>query len=136
MVSYVEKRTQFIKLGQFKNVATGVPQGSVLGPLFFLVYINDIGKLKLHGSPKLFADDTALFYNMVTSMQEMLQHMQEDLVVLSEYFRINKLAINADKTNYVIFISARSNHNLNAPLRINNKLTRARYVKYLCLYID
>ncbi|KAJ8898000.1 hypothetical protein PR048_003360 [Dryococelus australis] len=108
MVNYMEKRTQFIKLGQFKSetrdVATGVPQGS---------------KLKLHCSPKLFADDTALFYNTATNMQ------------------IYKLAINADKTNYVIFTSSRSNHNVNTPLQITNKqITRACYVKYVGLYID
>ncbi|KAJ8891151.1 hypothetical protein PR048_010665 [Dryococelus australis] len=67
----------------------------------------------------------------------MLRHMQDDLVVLSEYFRINKLVINADKTNYVIFTSSRSNHNINTPLQKTSKqITRAHYVKYLGLYID
>jgi len=59
-----------------------VPQGSVLGPLFFLLYINDIGKLNLHGRVILFVDDTGLFYTGLDP-QSILQEMQLDMNILS-----------------------------------------------------
>lgn len=140
--SYMDKRIQFVKQGVYKSdknyVTTGVPQGSVLGPLLFLVYINDIGKLKLHGVPKLFADDTVILYDTTSNMQEMLQYMQNDLTVLNEYLRVNKLVVNIDKTNYIIFTSPRNNHNIiNIPLHLNNRqISRTNHVKYLGLYLD
>lgn len=143
MVSYLENRVQFVKIGQYKsdtrNVICGVPQGSVLGPLLFLVYINDIGKLKLHGVPKLFADDTALFYIAAKTEQELAYSMQEDLSTLNEYLRLNRLALNANKTNYVLFTSSNLSQKIKlpAPLQINNTIIkRVNCVKYLGLYID
>ncbi|KAJ8889593.1 hypothetical protein PR048_009093 [Dryococelus australis] len=65
MERYLTNRYQFVKIGNStsskQKISTGVPQGSVLGLLLFLVYINDIGKLKLHNEIKLCADDTIIF---------------------------------------------------------------------------
>src|SRR3989442_951168 len=64
--SYLSQRTQYVIINNFqstlKNVDYGVPQGSVLGPLLFLLYINDIGTIpQLEVNPKIFADDTNIF---------------------------------------------------------------------------
>ena len=65
-MSYLNDRKQTVFIdghySRMKEICCGVPQGSVLGPLFFLIYINDIGELNLKCFPNLFADDTAMFY--------------------------------------------------------------------------
>jgi hypothetical protein len=88
--------------GSFLPVSVGVPQGSVLGPLLFFNYINDIGSLPLRGSVRLFADDTAIFYPSV-EVSELVESVQPDLTRLKHCFTANKRTLNADKTSYLVF---------------------------------
>jgi retron-type reverse transcriptase len=64
--SYLSDRFQYVEIEGIKSsksdVKVGVPQGSILGPLLFIIFINDIAQIKLHGNLTLFADDTNLFY--------------------------------------------------------------------------
>jgi hypothetical protein len=79
-----------------KDVKCGVPQGSVLGPVLFLVFINDLPNAsKL--STILFADDTALV-GKGTDVQELAKEMEKDLEGITEWFRANKLSLNTKKT--------------------------------------
>lgn len=140
--SYLSNRTQIVKIGGFesdlKPIKLGVPQGSVLGPILFLIYLNDLGNLKLNGMPTLFADDTVLSYDHSVSLKVLLKFMQEDLNTLSEYLRLNKLSINSGKTNYVIFCSPHFRYeDLDITLKIDNApINKVSCVKYLGLYID
>jgi len=106
MEDYLNNRTQFVKIGEalsdIKIIRIGVPQGSVLGPKSFLVFINDIFELVLKGRIQLFADDAVIFYN-ADSFEELQNFMQSDLNLLYEWFYNNKLSMNIDKTKYVIF---------------------------------
>lgn len=80
----------------------GVPQGSNLGPLFFIFFINDIVHLKLFGELQMFADDIAIKY-ACTDIKTLFYQMQNDLNLLEQWFNNNKLMINIKKTKYMLF---------------------------------
>ena len=114
----------------------GVPQGSNLGPLLFLVYINDISNLNLYGSPVLFADDTALFYSC-TNSTTIIQNMASDLKKIKQYFDINLLTLNHKKTNYLLFYTKNKNVFTNEALKLGDDvIEKVTFVKYLGIYLD
>ena len=85
-------------------VTSGVPQGSVLGPLLFLLYINDIINCSRLLKFSLFADDTVVAYSN-QNINEVIATVNRELSFLHDWFKCNKLYLNFDKTNYVIFHS-------------------------------
>ena len=93
------------KSSEWASVSAGVPQGSVLGPLFFLVYINDIVD-NLHCDVKIFADDTSLF-SVVTDIDETADKLNTDLERVQIWAWQWKMKFNADKTEQVVFSSKR-----------------------------
>ena len=87
---------------QTRYITCGVPQGSVLGPLLFLVYVNDIGN-SIPGIPiKLFADDTNLFI-FSESINFLKSDAEDKLKLLNSWFVANKLSLSLDKTCYSIY---------------------------------
>ena len=115
---------------------SGVPQGSVLGPLLFLIFINDMRnaskKLKFY----LFADDTSIYYESET-INEMITRVNKELKLVKKWLNANKLFLNIDKTNYVIFHSTQIKIPPDVRIKIGNKiLKRAKYVKFLGILLD
>ena len=90
-----------INLQNGKNINAGVPQGSVLGPLFFLIYINDLPQ-GLHSDVKLFADDTSLF-SVIHDVDASSATLNNDLVKIQEWAYNWKMSFNPDKNKQVIF---------------------------------
>ena len=78
------------------------PQGSLLGPLLFLIYINDLSNVSKPLSFYLFADDTNIYFE-ASDLFTLQKVMNRELRKIKKWLDANKLALNIDKTNYVIF---------------------------------
>src|SRR5437867_2190724 len=104
--SFLTGRSQFSVVNSASSepvdIKCGIPQGTVLGPLLFLLYINDISDSLKHSHIKLFADDSNLFiFNK--NLKELFRIANSELSNLSHWISANKLYINYDKTNYMLF---------------------------------
>ena len=103
--SYLSNRTQYVYYNNIKSnsgkLTCGVPQGSILGPLLFILYINDIINTSTMLKFVLFADDTTILYShddLASKMNEINKELQE----VTNWFKANKLSVNARKTNYML----------------------------------
>ena len=119
------------------DVLCGVPQGSILGPTLFLVYINDLKNVLKTCDSYLYADDTVVTLTG-SDIAQLTMSMEEDLSLLNAWFRKNKLTLNTKKTNYIIFgmrsrLKEIPNHRL---LLAGTPIERCLSVKYLGIVLD
>ena len=141
--SYLNNRTQYVSIDNIKStlgrVTCGVPQGSVLGPLLFLIYINDIHIAVKHSIIKLFADDTNMFISS-KNIIDLCEICNEQLKKLNDWFSANKICINVDKTVYSVFgPGAKIDllNDYNCSLVLNGMiLKQVSCSKYLGVFID
>ncbi len=103
--SYLTGRTQQTKVGsglsESKGISHGVPQGSILGPLLFLIYINDLCDVVELCGTSMYADDTAVFY-FGDDTDEVRLSLQHDLQSISYWMYQNRLSLNVKKTKMMI----------------------------------
>ena len=96
-------RNQTCQLGDMmsisRHVECGIPQGSILAFLFFLIYINNLPKCLNHATPRLFADDTNLTV-AGDGIQEIESNMNSDLAPVNQWLLANKLNLNVVKSEY------------------------------------
>ena len=120
----------------------GVPQGSVLGPLLFLLYVNDIANSSKHLSFYLFADDTSIIYAN-KNLHNLEQIVNSELSNVSDWLLANKLTLNFKKSNYVLFRPRQKCLTYNPSIKAYDSATNALstlekkdFVKYLGVLID
>lgn len=138
--SYLMGRSQYVVIDDCASpqlpITIGVPQGSNLGPILFLLYINDLCKLKLHGKLRLFADDTSLSYRG-NVCADILEQIREDVDRLMEYFSENMLSLNLAKTKYMLIHSGRRRIPDHGPVIIQgHTLEKTSEYCFLGLIID
>ena len=139
-VSYLSNRSQCVSLNgvmsDLKPITHGVPQGSILGPLLFILYINDIVNCSEHLFFVLFADDTNLFFSH-KDVLHLFNTVNRELGKLSDWFKVNKLSLNVKKTNYILFgrkyMTLSETHNV---LIDGLRIERVQCTKFLGVFID
>lgn len=141
--SYLHNRKQCVavqgKLSDLFTQERGVPQGSILGPLLFSIFINDLPLVLLHCSVHLYADDTVIYTSNphLTQIQNMLQ---SDFNALQEWLYSNNLLLNKGKSHTMIFgtkhmFKLKSN-NIKIMCNDGTYLDRVDQIKYLGLWLD
>jgi hypothetical protein len=131
--SYLSDRKQFVTINnEFSNVLqirTGVPQGSILGPLLFILYINDLVNVNNDVQLLMFADDTNMLMcdNNINSLEIRANLVLRDV---SQWFKLNKLSLNVKKCNFMIFTTKKLNYDIT--LKIDNlcidKVTKTKFL--------
>ena len=114
----------------------GVPQGSVLGPLLFLIYINDLHKAIKFSKTRHFADDTNLLIEN-NSLKQLKKQLNYDLRQLCNWLKANKISLNCSKTELIVFRHPNKTMNYELKVKINGtKLIASNFVKYLGINLD
>ena len=105
MKSYLSNRKQYVNVNSnrsgLQHIICAVPQGSILGPLLFIIYINDITNTSDVLDFILFADDTTILYSH-KNIASQINFINRELLEVSNWFKANKLSVNASKTNFMV----------------------------------
>lgn len=138
--SYLSDRSQRVvvsgKHSRYMNIGRGVPQGSVLGPILFLLYINDLNFIRTQGDIVQFADDTTILWHHQDPVQ-LRAIMSRELTLVMEWCASNKLVFNAAKTKVVSFRYSMGELNLGNGVGVQNPsscrflgITVDRYLRF------
>ena len=143
--SYLSGRKQFCRINgvdsEIGDLETGVPQGSCLGPLLFLIYINDLPQAIQDSVVSMYADDTSLCYQS-SDMTQLSAAINNDLKILDTWLQGNKLTLNVAKTHSMLLCTKQKRKILKSQdesmvLKIrDNELEDVQNTKYLGVQID
>ena len=138
--SYLSSREQFVEFNGTASskqyITCGVPQGSILGPLLFLLYINDLSSVSSKLFSLLFADDSNIFLSG-KSPDDLIEMMNIEIVKVVDWLKINMLSLNIDKTHFIIFRRQREKISLSNDLVVDNvKIAISDHSKFLGVIVD
>jgi hypothetical protein len=121
--SYLSNRKHLFKL-------------SILGPLLFILYVNDLQKALKQATSSLFADDTSIYYSH-SDIKQLEAILNSELQNLDIWMKSNKLSVNISKSNYLNFHPSKKKLSLNLILKYDNQiLVQKRHIKFLGVYLD
>lgn len=138
---YLKDREQYVSINMQNSnrvkLLCGVPQGSILGPLLFLIYMNDLPSVCNTVLPLLFADDTCLNASH-ENFSTLIREANEELSSISKWFQMNKLSLNINKSNFIIFCNKNKKYaKEEAKLFIDNiRINQVPIVKFLGVIVD
>ena len=136
--NYLSERYQYVSVGNATSnhckINTGVPQGSILGPLLFIIYINDIHNATDAFKFILYADDTTLISNIskfksTNVPNSTSQNINDELGKISNWLAVNKLSLNASKSNYMVFHHKQKQCNPDSIPILESNRTQIKLVK-------
>uniref|UniRef100_A0A8C5WJ41 Reverse transcriptase domain-containing protein n=1 Tax=Leptobrachium leishanense TaxID=445787 RepID=A0A8C5WJ41_9ANUR len=142
--SYVSDRSQSVSISDSTSlplpVTCGVPQGSILGPLLFTIFINDLPNVCKASTVHMYADDTVI-YTSKPNLPQLEAVLQEQFTGVEKWIANNKLFLNTDKTVAMLFGTAPKLHKLQTPhlcvgTKSNGMLTTVTSLKYLGMWLD
>ena len=139
--SYLSQRKQYVSFGNAESpllpVNFGVPQGGILAPILFILYINDIIKSTNDVKFVIYADDTNVFVTD-RSLNNLVSRSNDALVAIKKWISRNRLTLNERKTQYIVYHrSQRSNPVLSSPILIDDiVISRVCETKFLGVYMD
>ena len=137
--SYLSNRYQIVKYNDHEsdplNILCRVPQGSISGPLLFLVYINDLPMVSSPFMPILFADDTNLFCTN-DKLYSLVNKINVELVEIFTWVRVNKLSLNIEKTNFMLFTPKGFSRNIDHITIDGQRIEEVRHTEFLGVILD
>ncbi len=136
--SYLSDRTQQVKFDDHVSekieINHGVPQGTVLGPLLFIFYLNDLTWVVKNCTLKMFADDTLIYYAS-SNVNDINNMINEDLKNVNEWLCTNTMALNLEKTKFMLISNRTSD--INCEIKLNNYIIETvSEFKYLGVVVD
>ena len=121
------------EFSDFKSIKFGTPQASVLGPLIFLIFNNDLHQHLLYSNCILFVDDTTI-YSTHCDLRHLTWCIQEDLETITDWFKANKLTFNLEKSACILF--HKNKQGAKSPGLNEIGLPQTDYVKFLGVFLD
>lgn len=130
------RKNSVTTFSDWEMVCSGAPQGSILGPLLCLIYINDLPFiLKDTGAPTLFADDTSIIYSH-SNLNKFIKEINLSFRALNTWLANNKLPLNYNKTHFMQ-LYCKPNNNITLPINYNNNhISKTQSIKFLGLIHD
>ena len=140
--SYLSNRKQYCQVNDHLSnplkMICGKPQGSILGPLLFLIYVNDFPNCLKYTKCNMFADDTQIDASS-NNIESIANSLNEDLANVSEWMKANKLSLNTSKTEYMIIGSHKRLRQIQSapPIILDNtQIKRVKVTKLVRLMFD